>query len=235
MDVKYEDGDHPVRTINSIINKLSQNKGIQNILLLDEIFPNSRSEGSTRDTFNLKELDLSKSNVDLLLAVNPAPRVIGFNKKIKIIPPINKDTLLCQLFMKHRNGYLIAIFLEHYKLFFERGCLDSSQDIPLTEHNLPPGRCPVWIQRDVHVTYESVLEQIKRDHVLEHESVTLLYYRSIEENISQWCFQNNWKCIDMYEFYGCEDQIIVTFDLAYLLPEQVSRAKTGLIILTTKG
>ena len=235
MGVKYEDGDHPIRTINSIINKLSQSKGIQNIFLLDEIFPNPRSEGSTCDTFNLKDLDISKSNVHLLLAVNPAPRVIGFNKKIKIAPPINKNTLLCQLFMKHRNGYLIAIFLEHYKLFFERGCLDSSKDIPLKENNLPPGRCPVWIQRDNYVAHESLLEQIQRDHVLEHESVTILYYRSIEENISQWCSQNNWKCIDMYEFYGCEDQVIVTFDVDYLLPEQISRAKKGLIIVTTKG
>ena len=224
-----------MRTINSITNKLSQNKGAQTILLLDEIIPNSRSKGSTKHVFNLEELDLSKTNVHLLLGVNPAPYWRGFKKKIKILTPKNKNTLVSQLFMKHRNSYLIAIFLEHFKLSYPEGCLDSSQDIPLNEENLPPGRCPVWIQRDKSITDEFVLEQIKRDHIIEHESVTLLYSYSIKENISQWCFQNNWKCIYDKEFHGCEDQVIVTFDINFeLMPEQVSRAKNGLIILTTK-
>ena len=214
---------------------MSQNRDVQNILLLDEITPTSRSEGSTKDIFDLKELDLSKSNVHLLFAVNPAPRVGGFNKKIKINPPKSQNTLSYQLFMKHRNGYLIAIFLEHYKLFYHNGCLDSSQDIPLSKNNLPPGRHPVWIQRDQNIPDEHVLELIKRDHVLGHESVTILYDISIKKNISEWCSQKNWSCINYEEFYGCEDQVIVTFDIAYLGLEPVSRAKNGLIILTTKG
>ena len=236
LDVEYENGRNPVRTINLIINKLSHKKGVQSILLLDEFLPHSMSKGSTKEQFSLGELDLSKSNVNILLAVNPGTSKSGFNRKFKILPPKNKNSLVYQLCMKHRNGYLIAIFLEHYKLFYQYGCLDSSQDIPLKEDNLPSGRSPVWIQREKSVTDESVLEQIKRDHVLEHESVTLLYNDySIKENISQWCYQNNWKYIEKYEFYGCEDQVIVTFDLNYLYPEQVSRAKNGLIILTTKG
>ena len=224
-----------MRSINSVIKKLSENKGFQNILLLDEIIPSIYSEGSTKKHFNLEELDLSKNNVNLLLAINPTPYDSGFIKKIKILPPKNINTLVYQLFIKHRNAYLIAIFLEHYKLFYERGCLDSSQDFPFYEYELPTGRCPVWIERHKNITDVSVLEQIKRDHVLEHESVTLLYYYSIKENISHWCFQNNWTCIEMDEFYGCEDQVIVAFDIYFLQPEQVSRAKNGLIILTTKG
>ena len=223
-----------MKTINSIINKLSQNKEVLNILLLDEIIPSSFEE-STKDAFDMKGLDLSKSNVHLLLAVNPVPIYTMFNKKIKILPPMNESILACQLLMKHRNGYLIAVFLEHFKIFCDRVCLDSFQDIPLREDNLAPGRCPVWIEKDKSFPDEAVLEMIKRDHVLEHESVTLLYSYSIKENISQWCSQNNWKCIGDLEFYGCEDQVIVTFDLGYLRPEQVSRAKSGLIILTTKG
>ena len=221
LDVEYEDGLNPVRTINSIINKLSQNKGVQSILLLDETIPSSYSEGSTSEAFSLKELDLSNSNVHLLLAVNPAACASTFNKKIKICPPNNKNTLVSQLCMKHRNSYLIAIFLEHYKLSFKFAGLDTTHDIPLKEDNLPPGRCPVWIQRDMNIIDETVLELIKRDHVLEHESVTLLYndYSIKENNISQWCYQNNWKYIEKYEFYGCEDQVIVTFDLNYLYPE----------------
>ena len=49
------------------------------------------------------------------------------------------------------------------------------------------------------------------------------------------CSQNDWKCISYEKFYGCEDQVIVTFDIEYLKPEQVSRAKNGLIVITTEG
>ena len=203
--------------------------------MLDEIIPHPHSEGSTRDHFNLEELDLSNSNVHLLLAVNPASMFSGFNKKFKILHPKDENALVSQLFMKHRNGYLISIFLEHYKSFQVQGRLDDSQDIPIKEDNLPPGRCPVLIQTGKRIMDVSVLELIKKDHVLEHESVTLLYFGSIKENILQWCTYNDWKCIAFYEFYGCEDQVIVTFDLDFLYPEQVSRAKNGLIILTTKG
>ena len=191
MGVNYEKGKYPVRTINTIIKKLSENEDerVKTILLLDEIFPSGVSEGSSRKQFNLKELDLSKRNLHLLLAVNPAPVYSGFNKKFEIVPPKNKNTFVSQLFMKHRNSYLVAIFLEHFKSFYREGCLDSSTDIPLKKDNLPPGRCPVWIQRDKNVTNEFILEKIRSDHVLEHESVTLLYDYSI--NVSQkffaWC------------------------------------------------
>ena len=215
---------------------MSKNKKVQTILMLDEIIPHPHSEGSTREYFNLEELDLSNSNVHLLLAVNPTSMFSGFNKKLKILHPKNKNTLVSQLFMRHRNGYLISIYLEHYKLFQVQGCLDSSRDIPLNEDNLPPGRCPVLIQTGKRIMDVSILELIKRDHVFEHESVTLLYLDSIKDNISQWCSQNNWKSVEMYEFFGCEDQVIVTFDLDdFQMPEQVSRAKNGLIIITKKG
>ena len=80
---------YPVRTINSIIDKLSQNKDDQNILLLDEIIP-YKCERSTENAFDLTLLNTSKSNVHLLLAVNPSPMLGGFNKKITILPPINE-------------------------------------------------------------------------------------------------------------------------------------------------
>ena len=177
-------------TINSIITKLSQNERDQTILLLDEIIPDSPEASHIySSTFDLEKLDLSKSNVHLLFAVNPIPYNSNFKKNFKIVPPKNKNTLVAQLFMKHRNCYHIAIFLEHFKLFHNHGCLDSSEDIPLKKDNLPPGRCPVWIQRDKSVTDEFVLEKIKSDHVLEHESVTLLYWCSLQlfPDVTQWC------------------------------------------------
>ena len=117
LEVVYDDR-NPVRTINSIIGKLSENQEIQTIFLLDEIIPNKSSSGSSSEHFSLKNLDISKRNVHLLLAVNPAPYFYGsdFNKKFKIVPPTNKNTLVSQLCMKHRNSYLVAIFLEHFKL-----------------------------------------------------------------------------------------------------------------------
>ena len=119
------------------------------------------------EQFSLEELNISKRSVHLLLAINPAPMYSGFKNIFKIIPPNDKNTLVAQLCMKHRNSYLVAIFLEHFKLFYARGCLDSSTDIPLKKDYLPPGRCPVWIQRDKKVTDGFILEKIKNDYVLE--------------------------------------------------------------------
>ena len=186
MGVDYDYMD-PVRTMNSITEKISENQEVQTILLLDEIIPNTGSSGSSKEQFSLEELDISKRNVHLLLAVNPISGDHGFNINYKIIPPNNKNTLVARLCMKHRNSYLIAILLEHFKLFYKQGCLDSSKDIPLKKDSLPPGRCPVWIQRDKKVTDEVILEKIQSHHVLEHESVTLLYYVWINDNVSKFC------------------------------------------------
>ena len=68
VDYEYR---NPVRTINSIVEKLSENH-VQTILLLDEIIPDSDSSGSSSEQFSLEELNSSKRNVHLLLAINPA-------------------------------------------------------------------------------------------------------------------------------------------------------------------
>ena len=237
MDVDFENGMNPVKTINSVMMKLDQYTEIPTILLLDEVIPSTwNSDPSKRDVFDLTQLQISKSNskVHLLMAINPVPRCRGFDKKMKILSPKHFNTLTYQLFMRHRNCYEIAILLEHFIFFCEQGCLDSSQDIQLNKALLPPGRCPVWIERGRWVSDEEVLELIKRDYVFEYESVTVLHFGChVGGNISSWCEQNNWKCIEMNEMYGCEDQVIVIFDVKGLRPEHISRAKNGLIILTT--
>ena len=234
----------PVVTINSVVNKLQKFKDVQTILVLDEIIPNNGLENffpdasvaSIQRSFDMNYLNISSSNVHLLLAVNPAPKWAGFDEKIKIILPVNSTTLGCQLFTKHRNGFKIAVLLEHFKAFYKLGWIDDSQDIPISKVILPPGRSPVWIQRGKSVHDMNILEHIKANHVLKHESVTVLYHKNHNNmNIILWCSHNKWKCIERNEFYGCEDDVIVIFDIDVIEPEQVSRAKNGLIILTTQG
>ena len=185
---------NPVDTINSVIDKLDQFKDVQTILLLDEIIPSNGHKGVStledqhhtfaESTFDMTDLNILSTNVHLLLAVNPAPKWSGFDEKIKILLPVNSMTLGCQLFTKHRNGFKIAVLLEHFKSFYNLGWIDSSQDIPISKVILPPGRSPVWIQRGKHVSDEDILEHIKVNHVLKHESVTVLYMKLIKTNIN---------------------------------------------------
>ena len=117
------------------------------------------------------------------------------------------------------------------------GYLDPSNDIPLDPDTLPPGRLPLWIQRGVNVSDQKVLEIIKTEHVLDHETVTLVYsnfYLRNSQEIYKICQQNQWRIIDSHEIDGSEDEVVIIFDFDPL-PEHITRAKKALILVTTIG
>ena len=117
---------------------------------------------------------------------------------------------------------------------FKYNSLDSSDDMPLDPNKLPPGRLPLWVERGVNVSDQEVLDFIKIEHVLEHETVTLLY-REQKQEIDKICQQNGWRSIYWENIYGSEDQVVILLDLHFINCEFISRAKKALIIVTTIG
>ena len=97
---------------------------------------------------------------------------------------------------------------------------------------MPSGRCPVWIQKNDTVSDIHVLEKIKKDNVLSQETVTIIFEKK-DEYVHLWCLKTGWKYIHRLDIYGSEDEVIVIFDVNYLYPEQLSRARKCLIIVTT--
>merc|ERR1712141_774101 len=81
--------------------------------------------------------------------------------------------------------------------------------------------------------------QFIKDNFSSSYSVTLLYHDSRSlitdiDYISQWCRDQKWKCIDAEKVIGSEDQFIITYNFPPG-PEHISRARNGLVMVTTKG
>ena len=228
------DIDDPLEIVNNLIQKISiETKDSRSIFFLDEVV----GKNQTRET-NVKcdwsHLRFPK-NVDVLVAVNP--QGIAFKQRFDVIIPTNENTFTRRLVGKHRNCPSISVLLDHYKaLFEENSYLESSLDM---ESDWPPsGDLPIWIQKEKNESDHNVLQFIKDNFTLTY-SVTLLYHESsfqITEidDISKWCMDHNWKFIKAQKVVGSEDQFIITYNFPPG-PEHISRARHGLVMVTTKG
>ena len=227
------DIDSPLETINNLIEKISiVTKVSQSVFFLDEVFGKNQL-GKTNLKCDWSHLRFPK-NVDVLMAVNP--QGIAFKDRFEIIEPTNENTLARRLVGKHRNSQSISELLEHYKALFENSSyLDSSLDIEL---EMPHGDLPVWIQKEKTDSHYNILEFIKNNFASSH-STTLLYHDSSFpisdiDHISQWCEDHKWRCIEAGKVVGSEDQFIITYNFPPG-PEHISRARNGLVMVTTKG
>ena len=238
MDVVFN-WDFPLQTINSLIERISnESKTSKSILFLDEIFVKNDEGEPNYGYYDWSDLSL-KPNVDVFLAANPQGR--NFKQKFKMIVPKTTDVTSWQLHGKHRNSFNISILLDHYKYIYEtiNAYLDGSNDIIGDKSELPPGRIPVWIQKGKSNTHHNILQFIKEKYVLE-SGVTLLYHDECKQFpeqfnfIAGWCKDNNWKCLEAKSIAGSEAEFIVTYDFPPG-PEHISRARNGLIMVTTLG
>ena len=227
------DIDNPLEIINNLIHNISMaTKNSRSILFLDEVFGKNQL-GETNIKCDWSHLRFPK-NVDVLMAVNP--QGIAFKQRFELIVPTIENTFARRLVGKHRNCPSISALLDHYKALFEHNSyLESSPDMEL---EMPHGSLPVWIQREKTESHYNVLEFIK-DNFASSYSVTLLYHDSSFQladfhHISQWCKDHRWRCIEAGKVVGSEDQFIVTYNFAPG-PEHISRARNGLVMVTTKG
>ena len=203
-----------------------------NILLIDEVM--SVNELSSKSSCDWTNLNTSISNLDFLVALNP--QGIKFKSKFKVIPPKHKNTLSQQLISKHRNSFECDCIVEHFKSLPNTSYLDTCNDLRLERSSLPTGRTPVWFDENFEIPVEKIFECIKQDHILQHETVTLIYNKyglreERREAVEQFCIQNNW-CFQHYShFFGCEDQVIILFECS-LLFELISRGRNQVIFIT---
>ena len=230
--------DIPLQTINYLIERISSEGTAKSksILFLDEIFVRN-DEDEFCATYDWSELDF-KSNVDIFLAANPQ----GRNFKQRFEMTVNKNVHLqhWKLVQRHRNSLPISNLLDHFKPLYENfnAYIDGSNDV-INASELPPGKRPVWIQKGREIPDHHVLQDIKTNYTLSF-GVILFYHdyfiQSTEqfEFISEWCQANNWKFVDAKTAAGCEAEFVITYDFPPG-PEHISRARNGLIMVTTLG
>ena len=228
------DIDHPLEIINNLIQKISiATKNCRSVFFLDEVL-GKNLVGETNFKCDWSNLIFPK-NVDVLMAVNP--QGIEFQQRFGVIVPTNENLLARRLVGKHRNSQSISALLDHYKALFDQNSyLESSLDMEL---EMPSGEHPVWIQKEKTESHYRILEFIKDNFAPSNSSVTLLYHDSSFsisdiDHISQWCKDQKWRCIEAGKVVGSEDQIIVTYNFPPG-PEHISRARNGLVMVTTKG
>ena len=102
--------------------------------------------------------------------------------------------------------------------------------------NLPTGRTTLWFEEMNEISIEAIFGSIKNEHILEHETVTLIYNKhglrnERKENVEQYCIQNGWNFHHGSHFFGCEAQVIILFECS-LLFELISRGRTQVIMIT---
>ena len=240
QELKFEtDRLHQQLTINYLIHSLALlHEDSHTILLVDEIM--SSSEGAKADW---SQLITDRPNIDVILALNP--QGIGGDVNFQVIPPpTSKKVLAKQLLMKHRNCFEISLLMEWLKhlIHLKDGklqspsILDPSRDKELNSDNLPEGRTSVWLQKAEVISDVEILERIKSNHVRMSETVTVLFHGEDGPNdvTKEWCDRNSWSYLDNHQMAGCEDQCVVLMDCPVLL-ENISRARNGLVIVTTRG
>ena len=226
--------DRPQEIIFNLSNNLSARckqhfPNHQILLVMDEILSGS-NDGKTSDWSNLTTNLL---NVDFIFALNP----LGFEHlNFQVNPPIDENTLSYRLMCKHRNCYPIANFITYTNTHMLKTVLSPDDDSKLLLEQLSNGKLPIWIERTEDVSDIDVLSMVKEDHINPTRSVTLLYNaaKPITESLRTWCQHQNWRYCPPEKFFGCEDQFIVTLD-TNVVNEVISRARNGLIIITTKG
>ena len=214
----------------SISNKYAD---IHNILLIDEVI-------SVNELSNSKALCVwsnmssTMNNVDFLIALNP--QGVRFKNKFRVIPPKNKNTLSQQLIYKHRNSFECDSVIEHFKSLPKTSYLDTCNDTKMEPSDLPTGRTPLWFEEMTEIDVKTIFEYIKEHHILDHETVTVLYNEhelgnDRLENLKQFCINDQWRFQHYSHFFGCEDQVIILFECS-LLFELISRGRNQVIFIT---
>ena len=85
---------------------------------------------------------------------------------------------------------------------------------------------------------ETIFGSIKKEHILGHETVTLIYNKhglrnERREKVEQFCLENGWTLHHYSHFFGCEDQVIILFECSPLF-ELISRGRNQVIFITNK-
>ena len=91
--------------------------------------------------------------------------------------------------------------------------------------------------RDIWKT--AIFYHFIKNNFTSNHSTTLLYHHSSFplsdfDHITQLCKDYQWRCLEAGKAVGSEDQYIITYNFAPG-PEHISRARNGLVMVTTKG
>ena len=174
----------------------------------------------------MKTYDLE--NLDFFIAVSPW---VG-SKTHEFVPPESPRILARQLRGRHRNSAQIQYLNMH---FLGNDGLNGKED-RIDPATLPEGKMPLLILRGKDVPCFKVLRFIKEGgHISKDQGVTVITVAGNDSEVARWCGEDGEqrKHVRREGMTGCEDDAIITFDLAYM--EDVTRAREMLIMVDEPG
>ena len=101
---------------------------------------------------------------------------------------------------------------------------------------LPPGRLPLWVQRNAEESQVSVLEMVKEEYT-NSLSVTVIHENGkLSEEVRVWCQGQGWRYVREDMMAGSEDQCMVLLgDRGSSYFESISRGRNLLVVVTIRG
>ena len=107
--------------------------------------------------------------------------------------------------------------------------MDADEELPNDE--LPRGFTPIWIQPPSDATQAEKLKRVKS--FIGQETDVMVLPGSMEDQEADWCRDQGWNVMDIFDFAGCEARCVVVLDD---LPtcEAITRAISQLIIVDNR-
>ena len=160
-----------------------------------------------------------------------------------IVPPDDPNTISRHLLVTHRNSFEVSCLMKHFKAYFDKNLdflsyLTPEYDIPLDKSYLPKGTLPIWIEKDESVYLEDseVLKFIK-EYIIPSDNDSVLVVHDTKTMgkrsgcIIKECSKIDWIAINKGLIHGTEADFVVIYEFDPL-PEEISRARKGLIFVT---
>ena len=109
--------------------------------------------------------------------------------------------------------------------------MDADEELPNDE--LPRGFTPIWIQPPSDATQAEKLKRVKSFIGKETDVFVMVLPQTMEDQEADWCRDQGWNVMDVYEFTGCEARCVVVLDG---LPscEAITRGISQLIIVDNR-
>ena len=223
-----------IKAIQKIAEKLEKTYAV----LIDEMPPSFLEACPDYGQF-LQSLQAKCKLVHVFLAFSPSGR--NLNKPITFV--FKEDKIFAkQLKTRHRNSFLLSIFLIHITYNYNKmkhseskfQCLSPEMDAALDSSLLPEGDITLWYNKSENITDVEILEFLYKTYLPDTEQVLVSpRIQDLSHSVYDWCLNKKWDVVSHEHMTGSERDLVIAFagdNFGNL--EVLSRARKRLIIIT---
>ena len=141
---------------------------------------------------------------------------------------VTRTTIRCNLEQRQRSSQQILDLADYL-------WMHQSRFSPIRRWNSPSSfssEIPLWVE---HSNATSFFEYVK-DKFESDDDVMLIHYNPSNLNdIKEFCKEQKWRCTDRWDVRGSEASVTILYDLDNFDYDNLTRAKTHMVIVTIAG